>query len=233
MIYLKEVKVPIPFDHGKIVIRREKTVELELERVYSSETKNSRVTRKTIGQVVPLYSDLMYPNENYFALIPNTVPEEIRDAFLRKCARQREKTELRKNPEAMMRRVAQEIESMKEKGAEYAVESRRENTEKAWYIKDEHDLEYGRSVFSGLFDLSEKYAARNPNDVLNPYKVRMYNRLLSELKLTLPGSEPLQSLEMIPEPEEETDSDGNRKWIGLTNSDVMMLLIWYKNALEG
>ena len=231
-MYLKEVQVPIPFDTGKIVIRKEKAVELEVDRTYSSEKGDTRVTRKTIGQVAPLYPGMMYPNENYFALIPNTVPEEIRDSFLRKCARKRERAELKKDKEAMMKRVAKEIESMKERGAEYSTE-RGEKPEKVWYIKDEHDLEYGRSVFGELYELTEKFAARNPNEVLNPYKVRMYNRLLSELKLTLPGSEPLQQLDLIPEPQEETEPDGSTRWNGLTNSDVVMLLIWYKNAIEG
>lgn len=54
---------------------------MELDREYSSETQNSRVRRRTIGKVVPLFADRMYPNENYFALVPNTVPREIRDPF--------------------------------------------------------------------------------------------------------------------------------------------------------
>ena len=90
-----------------------------------------------------------------------------------------------------------------------------------------------QDVFTDLYDLMEAYAARNPNAVLEPYKVRMFNRILKELKLTLPESGPLQGLELIPEPTEEEGEDGKRVLSGLTNSDVIMHLAWYKNAVRG
>ena len=54
-MYLEDITVPIPFEQGKIIIRNEKTVQMELEREYSSATQNSRVRRRTIGKVVPLF----------------------------------------------------------------------------------------------------------------------------------------------------------------------------------
>ena len=90
-MYLKDYPVEIPFDQYRIVIRKEKWVSMEVERKYNKETGNSRVQRKVIGQVVPLFPGKMYPNENYFSLVvPNSVPEDILDAFLRRCERQRE-----------------------------------------------------------------------------------------------------------------------------------------------
>ena len=65
-MYLKEYPVEIPFEKFRIVIRKEKWVLLETERTYSKETKDSRVQRKVIGQVVPHFPGKMYPNENYF-----------------------------------------------------------------------------------------------------------------------------------------------------------------------
>ena len=121
-MYLKEITVPIPFEQGKIVIRNEKTVQMELDREYSSETQNSRVRRRTIGKVVPLFADRMYPNENYFALVPNTVPREIRDPFLMRCAKKKEIAELKKDPAAMQRRVSNGVQYLKEKGKQLSPE---------------------------------------------------------------------------------------------------------------
>ena len=141
-MYLKEITVPIPFEQGKIVIRNEKTVQMELDREYSSETQNSRVRRRTIGKVVPLFADRMYPNENYFALVPNTVPREIRDPFLMRCAKKKEITELKKDPAAMQRRVSNGVLYLKEKGKQVspADQDQKPPEEKKWYVRDHHQL---------------------------------------------------------------------------------------------
>ena len=113
-MFLKEYMVDIPFNTEKVVIRREKSVTIEVARTYSSETQNSRVKRVTIGQVVPLFPGKMYPNENYFSLVvPNSVPEDVRDDFLCRCERQRELAELKKDPERMMRQVEAGIRFLK------------------------------------------------------------------------------------------------------------------------
>ena len=205
---------------------------MEVDRSYYGKTKDTRVQRKTIGQAIPLYPGMMYPNENYFALVPNTVPENIRDGFLMKCARKRELAELKKNPEQMMNRVAQGVDFLKKRGAGHMTHKGKDSQGKAWFIKDAHDLEYARSVFSDLYDLTDAYAARNPQAIVEPYKVKMFNRLLEELKLTLTASDPIQQLELIPEPEEVADANGNMIITGLSYSDVMMLLTWYRNALK-
>ena len=87
---LKEMTVPIPED-GSVVIRNGKRVEYQLERVYSPETKDSRVKRQAIGKVDPMQEGRMFPNEAYFELFPdNEVPEDVRDEFLRECAIKRQ-----------------------------------------------------------------------------------------------------------------------------------------------
>ena len=247
-MFLKNYTVDIPYDQGKIVIRNEKRVELELERRYSKETQDTRVSRRTIGLVVPLFPGKMYPNENYFALVPNSVPEEIRDAFLRRCARRREIAALKKDPETTMRRVSAAIQYLKEEGrrismeakeqeqkmrladaiAQYSAENggageEKKEEQKFWFITNEHELEYAMKVFSDLYSLMESYTVRNPKDELDEYKVAMFNRILEELKLTMPQHRILQQLELIRGPGEEED--------GMTNSDVLMLLTWYKNCL--
>ena len=256
-MYLKEYAVDIPFDTGKVVIRKEKWVTLETERTYRSETQDTRVKRITIGQVVPLFPGKMYPNENYFSLVvPNSVPEEIRDDFLRRCERKRELAELKKDPERMMRQVEAGIRFLKEEGRKIRMEQGKvpenpeggvglEDTETAgtgmartetggsgtgsdekfWFITDAHELEYVMKVFGDLYNLMEVYTSRNPKDTLDGYKAVMFNRILEELKLTMPEHRILQGLELIAAPGE----DGK----GMTYSDALMLLTWYKNCLRG
>ena len=256
-MYLKEYAVDIPFDTGKVVIRKEKWVTLETERTYRSETQDTRVKRITIGQVVPLFPGKMYPNENYFSLVvPNSVPEEIRDDFLRRCERKRELAELKKDPERMMRQVEAGIRFLKEEGRRIRMEQGKvpenpeggagsEDTETAgtgmaqtetggsgmgpdekfWFITDAHELEYVMKVFGDLYNLMEVYTSRNPKDTLDGYKAAMFNRILEELKLTMPEHRILQGLELIAAPGE----DGK----GMTYCDALMLLTWYKNCLRG
>ena len=234
-MFLKEYMVDIPFNTEKVVIRREKSVTIEVARTYSSETQNSRVKRVTIGQVVPLFPGKMYPNESYFSLVvPNSVPEDVRDDFLCRCERQRELAELKKDPERMMRQVEAGIRFLKEEGRKIKMEQGKalENPEagdgqeeKFWFITDAHELEYVMKVFGDLYNLMEVYASRNPKDTLDAYKAVMFNRILEELKLTMPEHRILQGLEMIAAPGE----DGK----GMTYSDALMLLTWYKNCLRG
>ena len=239
---LKDYAVNIPFDLGGIVVKREKWVEMETERTYPEGKKGSRVKRVTIGQVVPLFPGKMYPNENYFSLVvPNSVPEDVRDDFLCRCERQRELAELKKDPERMMRQVEAGIRFLKEEGRRIKMEQKQqdggpegmdvsgtvqtEESEKFWFITDAHELEYVMKVFGDLYNLMEVYASRNPKDTLDGYKAVMFNRILEELKLTMPEHRILQGLETIAAPEE----DGK----GMTYSDALMLLTWYKNCLRG
>ncbi len=256
-MFLKEYMVDIPFDTGKVVIRREKSVTMEVARTYNRESQDTRVKRVTIGQVVPLFPGKMYPNENYFSLVvPNSVPAEIRDDFLRRCERKRELAELKKDPERMMRQVEAGIRFLKEEGRKIKMEQGKalespeagtgsEDTEMAgtgmdqtetgrtgtgseekfWFITDAHELEYVMKVFGDLYNLMEVYSSRSPKDTLDGYKAAMFNRILEELKLTMPEHRILQGLELIAAPGE----DGK----GMTYSDALMLLTWYKNCLRG
>ena len=240
-MYLKDITVPIPFEQGRIVIRRGKAVEMELSRLYSEEKKDSRVCRRVIGQMAPLYTDRMYPNENYFALVKNDVPAEIRDAFLLRCAKKREIAELKKDPAAMRRRVSEGIQYLKEKGKKAAGETTKVNGGQTpaitvpapWYITDEHDLNYVIRVFGDLYAMMEAYAMKYPDSIPATYKVRMLNGILKELKITLPDHRIIQDLDIIEEPVTEKNTDRTAVLTGMSNSDVLMLLTWYKNAIKG
>ena len=101
--FLKEMTVSIP---EKAIIRNAKRVEYELERIYSSETKDSRVIRRVIGKVDPVNPGRMFPNEMYFQLFPeNEVPEEVRDEFLRGCEIKRQMREVRSDPDRIIEGV--------------------------------------------------------------------------------------------------------------------------------
>ena len=109
---LKEVTVPIPED-GNVVIRNGKRVEYQLDRVYSPETKDSRVARRVIGKVDPVQPGRMFPNEMYFELFPdNEVPEDVRDEFLRDCAIKRDMGVIRQNPEEIVDRVVEGLDML-------------------------------------------------------------------------------------------------------------------------
>ena len=88
-------------------------------------------------------------------------------------------------------------------------------------------------VFSSLYLQTESYCGRHPDNVMTLFKVRMFNRILEELKAGLPDHQILQDLELIEEPKTEKDAEGNVTCSGLTNSDVLMLLTWYRDALGG
>ena len=99
--------------------------------------------------------------------------------------------------------------------------------EQFWFITNAHDLEYVMKVFGDLYNLMEVYTTRNPNHILAAYKVELFNKILEELKLTMPEHRILQQLELIRGPGEESEEPG------MTNSDVLMLLTFYKNCLKG
>ena len=109
---LKEMTVPIPED-GSVVIRNGKRVEYQLERIYSPETKDSRVQRQVIGKVDPVQPGRMFPNEFYFELFPdNEVPEEVRDEFLRECAIKRQMHVIRQSPEEIVDNVIKGLDQL-------------------------------------------------------------------------------------------------------------------------
>ena len=115
--YLKELTVPIPQNDGRVVIRRGKTVEYELDRTYSQERQDTRVTRRVIGKVDPVNLGRMFPNEMYFQLFPeNEVPEEVRDEFLRGCEIKRRMQEIRRSPEEIVDRVINGLNELRDDG---------------------------------------------------------------------------------------------------------------------
>ena len=114
--YMKEMTVPIP-DDRRVVIRREKTVEYEIDRSISEEKGDTRVTRRVIGKVDPVNPGRMFPNETYFQLFPeNEVPEEVREEFLRGCEIKRRMQEIRRSPEEIIEGVVNGLSELRAGG---------------------------------------------------------------------------------------------------------------------
>ena len=222
--YLKELTVPIPEDK-RIVIRKGKSVEYETERIYFPEKQNTRVTRRVIGKIDPVNPGRMFPNEMYFQLFPeNEVPEEVRDEFLRGCEIKRQMQEIRRSPEEIIEGV---VNGLNELGgfpaapqAPFVSESDKNNNGINYVIL--------RRLFDDIYYSVEELAGKYPNEVMDPFKVKRINEILDEIRECLEDKNILPYLRLIDEPNEITDKEGKRLWDGLSYSDILLMLKWYK-----
>ena len=211
--FLKEMTVAIP---EKAIIRNEKRVEYELERTYSSESKDSRVVRRMIGKVDPVNPGRMFPNEMYFQVFPeNEVPEEIRDEFLRGCEIKRQMEQIRRNPEEIIEGVVNGLSELRAGGRN---------------VGDVGSLSYVllRRLFDDIYYSVEELAGKYPNEVMALYKVKKINEVLAELRQNVEDGGILPYLRLIEEPEEMIDKEGSSVWKGLSYSDILLMLKWYK-----
>ena len=229
--YLKELTVPIPEDR-LAVIRKGKSVEYETDRIYSPETKNTRVVRRVIGKVDPVNPGRMFPNEMYFQLFPeNEVPEEVRDEFLRGCEIKRQMQEIRRSPEEIIEGV---VNGLSELGAggrnvgDGSLVPHSCNCEKPSPCS-EKSLSYVllRRLFDDIYYAIEELASKYPNEVIAPFKVKQINEVLEEIRKNVDDKGILPYLRLIEEPE-ETGEDGKSFLKGLTYSDILLMLKWYK-----
>ena len=198
--YLSSWTVDVPRDEYT-VIRKGKTVEYEIGRTYSPETKDTRVKRCVIGKIEPSNS------------------------FLRKCEFSREKEKIRKDPDEMARMVAE--------GMKMLLKENRKNGGNGEEIsgaeKNLTDFMIIREMFDKLYYYMDMLAEKNPNDVVNAFKVRKINEVLKEFRAFVQDGEMKKYLQMLEEPREEMDEKGNKTLTGMTYSDAMVLLKWYKS----
>jgi hypothetical protein len=229
--YLKELTVPIPEDR-LAVIRKGKSVEYETDRIYSPETKNTRVVRRVIGKVDPVNPGRMFPNEMYFQLLPeNEVPEEVRDEFLRGCEIKRQMQEIRRSPEEIIEGV---VNGLSELGAggrnvgDGSLVPHSCNCEKPSPCS-EKSLSYVllRRLFDDIYYAIEELASKYPNEVIAPFKVKQINEVLEEIRKNVDDEGILPYLRLIEEPG-ITEENGSTIIKGLTYSDVLLMMKWYK-----
>ena len=229
--YLKELTVPIPQNDGRVVIRRGKTVEYELDRTYSQERQDTRVTRRVIVKVDPVNLGRMFPNEMYFQLFPeNEVPEEVRDEFLRGCEIKRRMQEIRRSPEEIIEGV---VNGLSELGCgrnvgDGSLVPHSCNCEKPSPCS-EKSLSYVllRRLFDDIYYAIEELASKYPNEVIAPFKVKQINEVLEEIRKNVDDEGIRPYLRLIEEPE-IAEENGSTMIKGLTYSDVLMMLKWYK-----
>ena len=229
--YMKEMTVPIP-DDRRVVIRREKTVEYEIDRSISEEKGDTRVTRRVIGKVDPVNPGRMFPNETYFQLFPeNKVPEEVRDEFLRGCEIKRQMQTIRRNPEEIIEGV---VNGLSELGAggrnvgDGSLVPHSCNCEKPSPCS-EKSLSYVllRRLFDDIYYSIEELASKCPNEVIAPFKVKQINEVLEEIRKNVDDEGIRPYLRLVEEPE-IAEENGSTMIKGLTYSDVLMMLKWYK-----
>ena len=228
--YLKELTVPIPEDR-LAVIRKGKSVEYETDRTYSPETKNTRVVRRVIGRVDPVNPGRMFPNETYFQLFPeNEVPEEVRDEFLRGCGIKRQMQTIRRNPEEIIEGVVNGLSELRcgRNVGDGSLVPHSCNCEKPSPCS-EKSLSYVllRRLFDDIYYAIEELASKYPNEVMAPYKVKQINEVLEKIRGNVQDEGIRPYLRLIEEPE-EAGEDGKSVWKGLTYSDILMMLKWYK-----
>ena len=208
--YLKELTVPIPEDR-LAVIRRGKSVEYETDRIYSPETKNTRVVRRVIGKVDPVNPGRMFPNEMYFQLFPeNEVPEEVRNEFLRECEIRRQMRVIRKNPEEVAEGVVRGLSDLRVESEEWRALSRVESEE--WRVKMSYTVL--RRVFDEIYYAVEELAGKFPNEAIVPFKVDRINEVLDSLRNSVEDDSIKPFLRLIEQ--------------GLSYSDVLVMMKWYK-----
>jgi hypothetical protein len=238
--YMKEMTVPIP-DDRRVVIRREKTVEYEIDRNRSEDKGDTRVTRRVIGKVDPVNLGRMFPNEMYFQLFPeNEVPEEVRDEFLRGCEIKRRMQEIRRSPEEIIEGVVNGLSELGTSGCnagDGSLVPHSCNCEKPspcstrapFGSHNIGSLSYVllRRLFDDIYYAIEELASKYPNEVIAPFKVKQINEVLEEIRKNVDDKGILPYLRLIEEPE-ETGEDGKSVLKGLTYSDILLMLKWYK-----
>ena len=249
--YLKELTVPIPQNDGRVVIRRGKTVEYELDRTYSQERQDTRVTRRVIGKVDPVNLGRMFPNEMYFQLFPeNEVPEEVRDEFLRGCEIKRRMQEIRRSPEEIVDRVINGLNELRDDGRNVGDGSEsggfpqgnahaprpdsgsrtaRVSAQTPFGSHNIGSLSYVllRRLFDDIYYAIEELASKYPNEVIAPFKVKQINEVLEEIRKNVDDEGIRPYLRLVEEPE-IAEENGSTMIKGLTYSDVLMMLKWYK-----
>ena len=185
-----------------------------------------------IGKVDPVNPGRMFPNEMYFQLFPeNEVPEEVRDEFLRGCEIKRQMQEIRRSPEEIIEGVVNGLSELWAGGrnvGDGSLVPHSCNCEKPSPCS-EKSLSYVllRRLFDDIYYAIEELASKYPNEVIAPFKVKQINEVLEEIRKNVDDEGIRPYLRLVEEPE-IAEENGSTMIKGLTYSDVLMMLKWYK-----
>jgi len=96
--------------------------------------------------------------------------------------------------------------------------------------KGDNSLNYVmlRRLFDDVYYAVEELAGKYPNEVMASYKVKQINEVLEEIRKNVEDGGILPYLRLIDEPEETIDKEGKTIWKGLSYSDILLMLKWYK-----
>lgn len=84
-----------------------------------------------------------------------------------------------------------------------------------------------RRLFDDIYYSVEELAGKYPNEVMAAYKVKQINEVLEKIRGNVQDEGIRPYLRLIEEPE-EAGEDGKSAVKGLTYSDILMTLKWYK-----
>jgi hypothetical protein len=84
-----------------------------------------------------------------------------------------------------------------------------------------------RRLFDEMYFAIEELAGKFPNEVMDPYKAEKINEVLKEIRGMVEDEKMVGYLRLIDEPEIVTVK-GEEVTKGLTYSDVLLLMKWYK-----
>ena len=95
--------------------------------------------------------------------------------------------------------------------------------------KTDNQLNYGmlRRLFDDIYYSIEELASKYPNEVIAPFKVKQINEVLEEIRKNVDDEGIRPYLRLVEEPE-IAEENGSTMIKGLTYSDVLMMLKWYK-----
>ena len=84
-----------------------------------------------------------------------------------------------------------------------------------------------RRLFDDVYYSVEELAGKYPNEVMVPFKVKQINEVLEEIRKNVDDEGIRPYLRLVEEPE-IAEENGSTIIKGLTYSDVLMMLKWYK-----
>ena len=197
-----------------------------------------------------MYLGRMFPNEMYFQLFPeNEVPEEVRDEFLRGCEIKRRMQEIRRSPEEIIEGVVNGLSELgcgrnvgdgSESGGfpqgnahaprpDSGSRTARVSAQTPFGSHNIGSLSYVllRRLFDDIYYAIEELASKYPNEVIAPFKVKQINEVLEEIRKNVDDEGILPYLRLIEEPG-ITEENGSTIIKGLTYSDVLLMMKWYK-----
>ena len=106
--------------------------------------------------------------------------------------------------------------------------------EREWakYQKARERMAILRQILTGMLTSIRNQAKRHPDDIVNEYKVRKINSVLSEIREKYRNSEYYDLLDLMEEPKIVKDEDGDLTVTGMTYSDAEVLLGNYETVFK-